>query len=95
MIFRPSKPGSALITAVVTPANQPPKTFNFTVQVTAVPTGSGGKASPSLIDQLTSFPYVLAPIGGVGGAGAAAFFFIRRRGKGGGSTDEEFDNAMN
>jgi hypothetical protein len=46
-----------------------------------------------LVDQLTSFPYILAPIGGVGGAGAAAFFFIRRR-KGGGSTDEEFDNAM-
>jgi len=94
MIFRPNKPGSALITAVVTPANQPSRTFNFTIQVTTIPTGSGGKAAPSLVDQLTSFPYILAPIGGVGGAGAAAFFFIRRRGKGGGSTDEEFDNAM-
>jgi hypothetical protein len=78
---------------VVTPVNLPSKTFNFTVQVTAVPTG-GGKAGPSLIDQLTTFPYVLAPIGGVGGAGAAAFFFIRRRGKGGGAGEEEFDNAM-
>src|SRR5207253_7863055 len=77
MIFRPSKPGSALITAVVTPVNLPSKTFNFTVQVTSVPTGSGGKAAPSLIDQLTTFPYILAPIGGAGGAGAAAFFFIR------------------
>jgi hypothetical protein len=95
MIFKPSKPGSALITAVVTPANQPSKTFNFTVQVTAVPTGAGGsKGSPSLIDQLTSFPYILAPIGGAGGAGAAVFFFLRRRGKGGAATDEEFDNAM-
>jgi len=94
MIFRPSKLGSALITAVVNPASQPSKTFNFTVQVIPTPAGGGGKAAPSLVDQLTSFPYILAPIGGVGGAGAAAFFFIRRRGKGGGSTDEEFDNAM-
>jgi hypothetical protein len=94
MIFKPNKPGSALITAVVTPVGLASKTFNFTVQVTATPANQG-KSGPSLIDQLTSFPYILAPIGGVGGAGAAAFFLIRRRGKGGGSsTDEEFDNAM-
>jgi hypothetical protein len=92
-IFHPTKTGSVLIVAVVAPGGPLEKTLNFTVQVTIPPPSTGTTAKPSLVQQFTSFPLLLVPVGAAGGGGAAAFFVIRRRGKGGGA-GEDFDNTL-
>ncbi len=91
-IFKPSKPGLVLITATMAPIGLPSKTLNFTIQVTAPP-AAVAKAGPSLTQQLTSFPLLLLPVGGVGGAVAVTFLLIRRRGKGAAGS-EDFDSAL-
>jgi hypothetical protein len=69
------------------------KTLNFTVQVTAPPASQHvAKVKESLVQELTTFPLLLLPIGGAGGA-IAAVFLIRRR-KSGAGGDEDFDTSF-
>jgi hypothetical protein len=92
VIYKPSKVGVATITAVVNDAGLQTKTLNFTVTATpAAPAAAQQKQS--LVQELTSFPLLLVPVGGAAGGGAAAFFLVRRRGKRGGA-DEEFDTGI-
>ncbi len=94
-IFRPNKAGEATISAAVSGPGVPTKTLNFTVLVTPPPPAVAKQGQgQSLTQQFTSFPYVLLPIGGAGGA-IAAIFLIRRRGGGkGGGGDEDFDTSF-
>lgn len=94
IIFHPAHAGSVLITAVVAPGGLLTKTLNFTVQVSAPATPvSADKVKTSLVSQLTTFPMLLVPVGGAGGAVAAIFLVIRRRG-GKGDGDQEFDTSF-
>ena len=93
-IFHPTKAGSVLITAYVTPGGLLAKTLNFTVQVTTPPPAvAATKAKASMVQQLTSFPLLLVPIGGAGGAGAAVFL-VRKRRAGGAKGEEDFDTSF-
>jgi hypothetical protein len=78
-------PGGGLLT----------RTLNFTVQVTAPPASAGAAthAKASLIQELTTFPLLLVPIGGAGAAVAVVFLIRRRRG-GGESGEENFDTSF-
>jgi hypothetical protein len=94
-IFHPNKSGSILITATVAPAGGLlTKTLNFTVQVsTPPPSAHAVKAKAGLVQELTSFPLVLVPIGAAGGA-IAGVFLIRKRKSGGAKGDEDFDTSF-
>ena len=95
-IFRPSKTGSVLITATIYPAGGfLSKTLNFTVQVsTPPPSAHATKAKASLVQELTTFPFLLVPVGGAGGAIAAVFLIRKRKSGGGTKGDEEFDTSF-
>ena len=96
-IFHPTKSGSVLITAVVAPTGGfLTKTLNFTVHVaTPPPSAHAAKAKLSLVQQLTTFPLFLVPIGGGAGGAVAAIFLIRKRRSGGGAKgDEDFDTSF-
>jgi len=95
-IFYPTKAGSALITATVYPGGGfLSKTLNFTVQVsTPPPSLHAAKAKASLVQELTTFPYLLVPIGGAGGAVAAVFLIRKRRSGGGAKGDEDFGTSF-
>lgn len=94
VVFHPTAPGSAVITAVVAPGGFLAKTLNLTVQVSAPPAPKVAvKAKPTLVQQLTTFPMVLVPVGGAGGAVAAVLVIRKRRG-GGGTGDEDFDTSF-
>jgi len=93
-IFHPTKTGSVLITAVVSSGGILTHTLNFTVQVTGPPPPKAAvKAKASLTHELITFPLVLVPVGGAGGA-VAAVFLIRRRKGGGTDADQEFDTSF-
>lgn len=93
-IFHPAKTGSVVITAVVSASGLLTHTLNFTVQVIAPPPPrAAAKAQGSLTHELTTFPLVLVPVGGAGGA-VAAVFLIRKRKGGGAKGEEEFDTSF-
>jgi hypothetical protein len=96
VLFRPTKTGSVLITALVAPTGGLlPKTLNFTVHVsTPPPAAHVAKAKASLVQELTTFPLLLVPIGGAGGAVAAVFLIRKRRGGGEAKGDDEFDTSF-
>ena len=92
--FHPTKVGSVMITAVVTPGGLLEKTLNFTVTVSAPPPSVvSTKAKGSLVQELMTFPLLLVPVGGAGGAVAAVFLVRKRRG-GGAKGEEEFDTSF-
>jgi len=93
-VFHPTKAGSVLITAEVTPGGLLAKTLNFTVKVSSPPPSVvASKQKASLVSELTTFPLLLVPVGGAGGA-AAAVFLIRKRKGGGAKGEEEFDTSF-
>lgn len=93
-IFHPTTTGSVLITALIAPGGLLTKTLNFTVQVNAIPPPvHAAKPKQTIVQQLTTFPLMLVPIGGAGGA-VGAVLLLRRR-KGGSATGEEdFDTSF-
>jgi len=93
-LFHPTKPGSVLISVQIAPNGLLTRTLNFTVQVSAPPaSAAASKAKASITQELTTFPLVLAPIGGAGGA-MAAVFLIRKKKGGKASGDQEFDTSF-
>lgn len=92
VIFKPSKPGPATISADITLPGIASKTLNMTVTVTAPPPPHIVKPKPTLEQQLTTFPLVLAPIGGAGGA-VMMVLLLKRRGSHG-SDEEDFDDSI-
>jgi len=93
-IFHPAHAGSVLITAVVAPGALLTKTLNFTILVSAPPVSTKTeKAKGSVVQDLTTFPLLLAPVGGAGGAVAAVFLVKKRRG-GKADGDQEFDTSF-
>jgi hypothetical protein len=94
-IFHPTHTGSILITAVIAPGGLLTRTLNFTVQVTAPPSSvaKADKPKAGLTQELTTFPLLLVPIGGAGGAVAAVFLVKKRKG-GKADGDQEFDTSF-
>lgn len=93
VIFHPDGyVGTVNITAVIAPPGFAAKSLNFTVQVTAPPPPVTAKQA-SITQRLTSFPLVLAPIGGAAGVVAAVFLVRRRRG-GLDEGEEGFDESL-
>lgn len=93
VIFHPNRVGSAIVTAVVAPGGLLTKTLNFTIQVNAPALPKVEKAKGGLTQELTTFPLLLVPVGGAGGAVAGVFLVMRRRG-GKGDGDQEFDTSF-
>lgn len=61
VVFHPTKAGSVVITAVVTPGGLLEKTLNFTVTVSAPPPSAvSAKAKGSMVQELTTFPLLLS-----------------------------------
>ena len=92
VVFKPSKAGSAVISASINQPGLPPKTLNMTIAVSAPPP-SHVKAKPSLISEFTTFPMILAPVGGAAGAAVLIVLVIKKRGARG-SADEDFDESL-
>ena len=90
-VFHPTKLGAAVITVVIAPGGIFEKTFNFTVNVTPPPL-SHEKAG--LLQRITTFPLIIAPIGGAAGAGAVVLLVLRRRRGGGAPGEEDFDTSF-
>ena len=95
-ILHPTKSGSVLITAFVPSSSGIlSKTLNFTVQVsTPPPSANAAKAKASLVQELTTFPLLLVPVGAAGGAVAAVFLIRKKRSGGGAKGDDEFDTSF-
>ncbi len=94
-IFHPTHAGSVLITAVIAPGGLLTRTLNFTVQVSAPPPSAKADkvANEGLTQELTTFPLLLVPVGGAGGAVAAVFLVKKRKG-GKADGDQEFDTSF-
>lgn len=93
-IFHPTKAGSVLVTAIVTPGGLFAKTLNFTVQVSAPPpSGAAAKQKANVAQELITFPLLLVPVGGAGGAVAVVFLVKKRKG-GKDAGDQEFDTSF-
>jgi len=93
MIFKPSATGEAVVSARVEQNALPPKNLTFTIVVEASATAVAAQHHQTVTQQLTSFPLLLAPVGGAVVGVSVIVILLRRRGAGG-SGEEDFGEEM-
>ncbi len=85
--FTPSLAGVGVSNIIARVSHLGIANLNLTSSIIVLPQRQAPK--PSLLAQLTSFPYMLAPIGGIAAAGIGSFVVLRKRRKARGAEDAD------